>query len=119
MITLTNPILIKNQIGGDGTVAYNKLVLLPLRMYPGQGKVDATVELTSTANPSMPPIRGSLTIDGPLVRVEVERVNLYLGVQMSAGQQASLATIIANAQNALEAGLVNLGVVAGAQSAGA
>jgi hypothetical protein len=50
--------------------------------------------------------------------VEVAQLDFYRQVQLNVGQVNSVNTIITNAQNALEAGLVSLGVIAGAQTTG-
>jgi hypothetical protein len=83
--------------------------------------IHGTLRLTSTTNPEMQAITGSLRINAStgLLTIEVEQLDFYRQVQLSGPQITAVRTIITNAQNAIEAGLVNLGVIAGTQSTGA
>lgn len=121
MITLTTPAQINSVLGGNAPVGYNHLVLAPFTMDPLTLLVTGTLQLTSTTNPEMQAITGSLRINassGELV-VQVAQLDFYRRIQLSAGQITSVRNIISNAQNALESGLVSLGVIAGTQSTGA
>lgn len=121
MITLTTPAQINSVLGGNAPVGYDRLVLAPFSFDPVTLAVSGTVRLTSTAAPQMQPITGALRINassGELV-IEVAQLDFYRRVQLSGPQITAVLNIIANAQNALEAGLVSLGVVAGVQSPGA
>ena|SRR5687767_4543871 len=121
MITLTTPPQINSVLGGNAPVGYNHLVLAPFTMNPLTLQVNGTIRLTSTSSPSMQPIMGSLTINNSsgVLTVEVPQLDFYRQLQLSGAQISAVNTIIANAQNALESGLVNLGVIAGTQSPGA
>lgn len=121
MITLTTPAQINSVLGGNAPVGYNHLVLVPFTMDPLTLIVTGSLRLTSTTNPEMQPISGSLRINassGELI-VQVEQLDFYRRIQLSAPQITSVRTIISNAQNALESGLVSLGVISGTQSTGA
>lgn len=121
MITLTTPAQINSVLGGNAPVGYNHLVLAPFSMDPMALTVTGSLRLTSTASPDMQAITGNLRINassGELV-VEVQQLDFYRRIQLSAGQITSVRNIISNAQNALESGLVSLGVIAGTQSTGA
>lgn len=121
MITLTTPSQVNSVLGGNAPIGYNQQVLSPITINPTTRRVDAQIRLTSQSNPEMDVIFGSLSIDlGPgILLIKVEQLNFQRRVQLSAGQIASVQTIINNAQNALEAGLISLGIVAGVQSTGA
>ena len=121
MITLTTPAQINSVLGGNSPVGYDHLVLTPFSMDPMGLTVSGSLRLTSTASPDMQAIMGSLRINassGELV-VEVQQLDFYRRIQLSAGQITSVRSIISNAQNALESGLVSLGVISGTQSTGA
>jgi hypothetical protein len=120
MITLTTAPEINSILGGNAPVPYNKLVLGPFTLDPVGGAVNGTLRLTSTTSPQMQAIRGTLTINiaQNTLTVEVAQLDFYRQVQLNVGQVNSVNTIITNAQNALEAGLVSLGVIAGAQTTG-
>lgn len=123
MITLTTPPQIQSVLGGSAPVGYDKLVISPFtyQPHPQNPVISATLKLTSTAQPSMPLITGSMNIDvtGATLEVIVERLDFYQKKTLTAGQQTSIRNQIDSAQNALESGLITLGVVAGTQSAGA
>lgn len=123
MITLTTPPQINSVLGGDAPVGYNKLVIGPFTLDPVtlSTGVRGIVRLTSTASPTMQPITGTLTINAStgLLTIEVGQLDFYRQIQLSGGQLTSVQTIITNAQNALESGLVSLGVIAGVQGTGA
>lgn len=121
MITLTTPAQINSVLGGNAPVAYNKLVLTPFTMTPLDGSITGRLRLTSTTNPEMQEIMGSLqirTASGELI-VEVAQLDFYRRIQLDSAQLNSVSNIIRNAQNSIESGLVTLGVVAGTQAPGA
>ena len=121
MITLTTPPQINSILGGNAPVDYNKLVLGPFTLDPVGSTVSGTIRLTSTASPAMQAITGRLQISiaQNILTVEVAQLDFYRQIQLNVGQVNSVNTIISNAQNALEAGMVSLGVIAGTQSTGA
>lgn len=121
MITLTTPAQINSVLGGNAPVAYDHLVLSPVNHDPLALTIRATVRLTSTAVPDMQPILGSLTANASTGKLEIEvaQLDFYRRIQLSAPQLAAVNTMIANAQNAVEAGLISMGVIVGTQSTGA
>jgi hypothetical protein len=122
MITLTNPKQIEAVLGGSSLVNYDKLVLSPFNMvpHPTQRRIDGQLKLTSTVNPNMVEIRGTLTIDlaTGILEVTMDRVDFYHRALLTAGQITSVQNIMNAAQNSLEAGLISIGVIAGTQSTG-
>ena len=123
MITLTTPPQINSVLGGSAPVGYDKLVLGPFQLDPValSNGVRGTVRLTSSANPAMQPINGTLSIDASVgvLTIEVGQLDFYRKVQLSGAQLTAVNTIISNAQTALENGLISLAVIAGTQSTGA
>lgn len=120
MITLTTPTEINSVLGGNAPIAYNKLVLGPFTMDGVTQAVRGTLRLTSTANPTMQAITGSLSIAVPSaeVIVEVPQLDFYRRITTSGAQNTSILNIIEAAQAQLENGLINLGVIAGTRTAG-
>lgn len=120
MITLTTAAQINSVLGGSAPVGYNKLVLSPFTMNPVDQVVQSTVRLTSTANPDMQAIIGSMRISVPeaVLEIQVQQLDFYRRIRLTSPQSTSVLTIITNAQNALENGLITLGLVSGTQSAG-
>ncbi len=121
MITLTSPAQINSILGGNAPVGYDHLVLSPFTMDSSALTVNGTLKLTSTAAPTMQAITGRLTINGGsgVLEVEVSQLDFYRRIQLSGPQITAVTTIIRNAQDALEDGLIALGVIAGTQSTGA
>lgn len=120
MITLTTPAAINSVLGGNAPVGYDHLVLTPFTLDPAANRIRGTLSLTSTAAPTMQAITGSLDINGStgVLLIEVAQLDFYRRIQLSAGQITAVIGIIRNAQDALEGGLVNLGVIAGTQATG-
>lgn len=118
MITLTAPPTVNTVLGGVALVSYDKLVITPFVLDPVTGTVTGSVRMTSTANSAMQPLTGTLRIASGVLTVEISQVDFFRQIQLSVGQINSVNAIITNAQNALEAGLVSLGVVAGTQTTG-
>lgn len=120
MITLTTPPDVNSVLGGNTPVSYQKLVISPFTFDPVNFAITANVRLTSTTVPAMTPIVGLLTVNvsSGVLEMQVQQLDFYRRVQLSGGQITAVQTIVTNAQNALEAGIVSLAIVAGTQSAG-
>lgn len=120
MITLTTPPSINSVLGGSAPVAYQKLVVGPFTFDPVAFAINGVMRLTSTTVPAMAPITGSLivNISTGVLEVSVPQLDFYRRVQLTGPQITSVQTIVTNAQNALESGLVTLAVISGTQSTG-
>ena len=121
MITLTTPPSINSIIGGNSPVSYDKFSLSNIKYEVGTNNISANIKITSTANPDMTALTGSLNIQfaGAIAEVAVPQLDFYRRIALSGAQQNAVATLVSNSQNALEAGLITLGLVAGSQSTGA
>jgi hypothetical protein len=120
MITLTTPPAINSRLGSADTVAYDRMVLSSFLLDPVSRRVDGNLRITSTAAPDMQAVTGTLRINlvtGELV-VEVDQLDFRRRIILTAGQVNTVQNIINAAQNSLESGLINLAIIAGAQSAG-
>lgn len=122
MITLTTPPQINSVLGGTAPVGYDKLVVGPFTMDPVNQTVLGQLRLTSTANPSMQAITGSLSISVPRAEliVDVPQLDFYRRIVTSAAQNTSILNMIETSQAQIENGLVSPGiaVVQGVRSAG-
>ena len=120
MITLSNAAVINSVIGGNVPIDYDKFVLSALQIDPMTGNIRAQVRLTSISNPEMDAITGTLLIDGNSHRavIEVSRLDFYKSAVLTTAQQNAVQTIINNAQNAVENGMISIGFVSGTQSTG-
>jgi hypothetical protein len=121
MINLTTPPSVKSVLGGAGSVAYDKFVLSQIIYDTVNGSVNATIRLTSTAAPDMQPINGRMTITLATAKLEiqVDQLDFFRRITLTGPQSTFLQDQIRGAQNALETGLVNLGLIAGTQATGA
>ena len=124
MITLTDPKAVNAKLGSNAPgdqVAYNKLVLSPFQLNPVAQTITGTVRITSTAAPGMQAITGTLSISVPSssLAIEVPQLDFYRAITLNSSQNTAVLGIIANAQTAIEQGLIDLGLIAGTQSAGA
>jgi hypothetical protein len=118
MITLSTPPAIRAVLGGATTVDYDKFVLSQIVYDPPAGTINGLVRLTSTAESSMTPILGRFTIASGFLQIEVEQLGVYRRVSLDTNAQSEVAGYIGSAQNALETGMVSLGVIAGVHSPG-
>ena len=121
MITLTTPAQINSVLGGSTTVAYDHLVLSPVSHDPQALTITGTIRMTSTASPDMQAITGSLTANASTGKLEVsvQQLDFYRRVTLSPAEIQAVIGMITAAQNAVEAGLVGMGMIAGTQATGA
>ena len=120
MITLTNPTLINSILGGTATVAFDVLRLSQITHTTEPEKVNAVVEITSTADPGMSALRGTLTIDSVsgALAIEVPQLDFRRQITITEAQKNFMAGLVNDAQDALEAGLITVNVVDGVQASG-
>jgi hypothetical protein len=121
MITLTTPAQVNSVLGGSTLVAYDHLVLSPLSHDPMALTITGTIRLTSSASPDMQAITGSLSVNASTGKLEVsvQQLDFYRRVTLDPTAIQAVIGMIQAAQNAVEQGLVGLGVIAGTQSTGA
>lgn len=121
MITLTSPAQINSVLGGNVPVSYDKLVIKPFTFDAKLMTINGTLSLTSTTEPEMQEIVGRLIIETASARLEiaVQQLDFYRRVALTGPQNDAVMTIIRDAQDALESGLVSLGVIDGIQAPGA
>ena len=121
MITLSQPAQINSVLGGNAPVGYDILVLSPFTMQPVEKRITGTLRLSASVNPNMPIIQGNLTIDTAtgVLEVRVEQLDFYQRVALTTAAITTVQGWINNAQNAIEGGLLSVGVIAGVQATGA
>ena len=120
MITLTKSVQVSSTIGSDNAlVPYDRIVLQQININPVDQLINGTVRLTASGSPEMPPIVGDLRISVPeaKLRVEVSHVGRK-SMSLTSSQNTAALKVMTDAQNALEAGLINLGVINGVQAPG-
>jgi hypothetical protein len=122
VIILTTPIQVPSQLGSSQTAAYNKLRIVSITSDPVAQTINAQVQLMVQSNPSQPIVSGSLAIVSaggtPSCVLQVPSLNYNTGVPLTGPQASTVQGWITTLQNNIEAGLVSVLVVAGAQSTG-
>ena len=121
MITLTTPPIINSVIGGNSPVNYDKFSMSNIVHEVGSNNVRAALKITSTSNPDMTALNGTLTINfaNAIAEVAVPQLDFYRRIALSGPQQNAVAALVSTAQDRLEEGLITLGLVSGTQSTGA
>lgn len=119
-ITLTTAPQINTILGGNTLVSYDHVVLSPINFNQESNVINAGVRLTSSSDPNMDVIQGRLLIDtsAGTLTFTVEQLDMVRKMNLSAGQITAANLIKSDAADALESGLISLGVVAGTQSTG-
>jgi hypothetical protein len=82
--------------------------------------VAGVIKLTSTSAPDMQPINGRMTINLATAKLEiqVDQLDFYRRITLTGPQSTFLQDQIRGSQNALEGGLVSLGLISGTQATG-
>jgi hypothetical protein len=121
MITLNTPPQINSVLGGSAPVGYDKLVISQFTFISATQEVAGNLTLTSTAQPEMSAIAGTLRIIVATARLEVSvpQLDFFRRVALTGPQNTAVQNIVRDAQNALESGLISLGVISGTQQTGA
>lgn len=121
MITLTVPPTRLSQIGGTGTVDYEKALLSPININPLEQSISGQVVLQSTSATTAVDLRGTfnITISPPSLDVTFGSVDVVpIKMTLSGAQTTVVQGIIDDAQDALETGMINLGIFDGIQTTG-
>jgi len=121
MITLTNAPLVNSVLGGIATVEYDKLTLASITHDPITMITNARIRITSTAEPTMQAVYGSLIINTAtaVLTIEVQQLDFYRQITLTGPQNTTAQLFITDTQNVLENGLISLGVIDGTQANGA
>jgi hypothetical protein len=120
MITLTTPKAVATVLGGSTTVNYDKLVMMNATYDIIALRISGQLKLVCSADGSQQPIFGTYTIDAAAqtVTVSFPQLPFQRTIVLTAGQVTTVDGWISGAQNQLEAGLINVGEIAGTQSSG-
>ncbi len=122
MITLTTPAAVPGELGASSSNSYAKLRIVQIVADPVTQTINARIELIDTANSNLPILPGTLSIitvgNSPVVNISVPGLNIQSVASLTAAQQTTVQGWITTLQNSLESGLVAIGLIAGAQSAG-
>lgn len=120
MITLTTPRSVNTVLGGSSTVSYDKFVITSINYDVVNKITNAAIVISSSTDATQTGIPGTLRIDNgaAVLEIQVSQLDFFRRVTLTGPQNTSATALITNAQNALESGLITIGVIAGVQSAG-
>jgi hypothetical protein len=122
MITLTNPILVPNSLGGTTHASYNKLRIRSIQSDPVTMVITAQAEIMVSSDPTQPIITGGLTIVAsggtPNVVLQMPTLNFFATISLSGAALTTVQGWVSTLQNSIESGLVSQALVTGTQSAG-
>ena len=121
MITLTTPAKVNSVLGGNALINYDKFVLASISYDTVNKVTSAQIAISSSANTEMQSVTGTLTINSVTARltISVPQLGFYRQVVLTGPQNTFVVdNVIRATQNALEGGLVTLGVIAGVQNTG-
>lgn len=119
MITLTNPIPVTTVLGSTGKTNYDRLILSMFTYDLAAKNISGHCSLTASGNANAAPIQGTFNIPSSgTVTVTIPSLPFYASIVLTAPQTAVVLGWMASGQNAIEAGLVAIGLAAGLQSAG-
>ena len=120
MITLTTPPQVITVLGSSTASGYDKFIVRIMRMDTKDHIITGQVEVSSTADPNGATLTGNLSINtgSGVLTLTIGALDIERKLALSAGQQTAVLGIIADAQDALESGLVSIGLVDGTQSTG-
>ena len=124
MIIITNPPTVTKKLGSvapEDLVACDKLVVSPVSLNVVDQTIAGTLRITSSTIPIVQPITGNLQVNVPAatLRIEIPQLDFYRTVTLDSASNTAVLKIISDAQDAIENGLVAMGLIAGTQSAGA
>ena len=123
MITLTTPPTIATQLGATSSSSYAKMRIMDITADPVAQSISAAIQFIDTANTNLPMLIGSLSImtqgNSPSVEIAVpDFAEMFNVVPLTSAEQTTVQGWITALQNNIEAGLVSLALIAGAQSGG-
>lgn len=121
MITLTIPESIKTQLGGVGSVSYERFVADTFTFSTSARTVKGRGKLISTSVPSAEPVFGDYEfLLGPgTLKFRMDQKSVARRLELSGAQVTAVQNVMNDVQNALESGFITLQVILGTQSPGA
>lgn len=118
MITLTSGPPTTTAIGVAPLLKYDKCVVSGLNIDVVNQVIQATITLTCTADASVAPLVGSLTVSVNPAKASLSIPAIGFNRSIAVGATAPIATFITSTQNTIEAWLVTAGLAVGAQTTG-
>jgi hypothetical protein len=118
MITLTSGPPATTAIGVAPLLKYDKCVVTSLNIDVVNQVIQAAVSLTCTADASVAPLVGVLTVSINPAKASLSIPSIGFNRTITLGSTVAIATFITSTQNTIEAWLVTAGLAVGAQTGG-
>lgn len=116
-IVLTIPEAVRSEIGGTGTVNYDKIRTISIRVDPQDNILVADVEIFASSDAAQPAYRGTYAVDtaSSTARLEIPGLGFQTGLTLSGAQVASVVSAIDAFRDDVEGSMISFGVVDGTQ----
>lgn len=120
MITLTSPPQIRNVLGSAMLIDYDKLVITQYTYDVINRTLNGLIRLTSTAAPQATALTGRFKAENLTFNLNIDDsvVVAPITITLTTQQRDAYRALITDGQSTLEQALINIGAVAGVQTAG-
>ena len=116
-IVLTIPESVRSEIGGTGTVEYDKIRTVSIRVDPQNNILIANVEIFASSDNAQPAYAGTYAVDtgAATARLEIPGLGFQTGLTLSPPQVTSVINAIDAFRDDVEGSTISFGVVDGTQ----
>jgi len=116
-IVLTIPESVRSEIGGTGTVNYDKIRTVSIRVDPQSNILIADVEIFASSDNAQPAYAGTYAVDtgSSTARLEIPGLGFQTGLTLSGAQVTSVINAIDAFRDDVEGSTISFGVVDGTQ----
>ena len=116
-IVLTIPESVRSEIGGPGTVEYDKIRTISIEVRPQDNTVIANVEIFASSDAAQPVYRGTYTVDAnaPTAHLQIPGLGFQTGLTLTGPQATGVTNSIDSHRDNIEDSMVLFGVVDGTQ----
>ena len=116
-VLLTIPEAVRSEIGGTGTVNYDKIRTISIEVRPGDNTVVARIEIFASSDAAQPAYAGTYTLDATAstAKLEIPGLGFQTGLTLSGAQATSVIDSIDAHRDNVEDSMISFGVVDGTQ----
>ena len=116
-VVLTTPEAVKAELGGPGTIDYDQIRTVSVRVIPATNTVILELEIFASSDSAQPAYDGTYRIDAndSKATLEISRIGFERGVTLNPGQVAAVAADIAEHVANVENSMTQFGMVVGTQ----
>jgi len=116
-IVLTVPEAVRSEIGGSGTVNYDRIRTLNISVDPQANVMEAQIEIYASSDNAQPAYRGTYSVDADAqtARLEIPSLGFQTGLTLTPAQATTVINAIDDHRDNIENSMIAFGVVAGTQ----